>query len=110
MLQNYANDDRVQFIYAITEEGIDFIEPTVRRIRDNGNRVTFNFYSRYDTDSPTQVQRAEELLDEALRVREQYPDAVVAHPYYIRTLITGASHWARFGYDVCPSISVDHPG
>lgn len=24
-------------------------------------------------------------------------------------MITGQSHWAHFGYDVCPSISISHP-
>ena len=108
-LANYKADPRVGFIYAVTENGIEHIEPTVRRIQDNGNRVTFNFYSRYDEPSPIADAERRELLDEVLRVQAAYPDIVMSHPYYIRTLITGRSHWGSFGYDVCPSVSVDHP-
>ncbi|GGB23679.1 hypothetical protein GCM10011505_01120 [Tistrella bauzanensis] len=107
-LANYRDDPRAGFIYALTENGIDHIEETVVRIRDNGNRVNFNFYSAYDTDDPTGLARQADLLEEALRVRAKYPDTVVSTPYYIRTMITGRSHFGRFGYDVCPSLSQDH--
>ncbi len=108
-LENYRNDPRAFFIYAITEDGVDFIEETVRRIGDNGNRVNFNFYSKYHTSEPLRMESAKRLIDEALRVKSLYPDVLASHPYYIRTIITGDTHWGRFGYDVCPSISVDHP-
>ncbi|HAE48949.1 MAG: radical SAM protein [Tistrella sp.] len=109
-LGNYRDDPRAGFIYALTETGIEHIEETVVRIRDNGNRVNFNFYSAYDAEDPTALARQEELLEEALRVRAKYPDTVVSTPYYIRTMITGRSHFGRFGYDVCPSLSQDHAG
>ena len=51
-LKNYTNDPRACFIFAVTEDGIDYIEPTVKAIRDNGNRVSFNFYSKYGSDDP----------------------------------------------------------
>jgi MoaA/NifB/PqqE/SkfB family radical SAM enzyme len=109
-LKNYRNDERAIFIFALAADGMRFIEETVERIADNGNRVTFNYYSSYGTPTPlcssTQESR---LLDEALRVREKHPDAVVCHPYYIRTLISGKTDWGQFGYEVCPSISVSNP-
>ena len=108
-LQNYRNDERACFIYAITEIAVEHIEDTVRRIEGNGNRVMFNFYSQYDQDDPLRMDREKELLEEALRVREKYAQVVLSTPYYIETMITGTSHWGRFGYDVCPSISIDHP-
>ncbi len=80
------------------------IEPTVRRIRDNGNAVTFNYYSEYGR-TILWAGLESRLLDELLRVREAYPETVINTPYSIRTLITGKTHWAQFGYDVCPSIS-----
>jgi Radical SAM superfamily len=109
VLKNYRNDERAGFIYAITEDGIDYIEDTVRRIEDNGNRVNFNFYSKYGTATPSALREQQALLDKALEVKEKYPEAVVSHPYYIRTMITGRSHWGDFGYDTCPSVSVDYP-
>ena len=42
---HHRDDPRAMFVYAITSRGVEHIEPTVRRIRDNGNRVTFNYYS-----------------------------------------------------------------
>lgn len=107
-LKNYKDDPRVGFIYALTEDGIGYIEDTVRRIHENGNNVTFNFYSKYDQDDPAATRHREELLAEALRVKALYPDTVTGHPYHIRTVITGQSHWSKFGYDVCPCFSVDH--
>ncbi len=109
-LRHYRHDARVFFIYAITGRALEYIEPTVRRIRDNGNRVTFNYYSEYHTDEPLRHEHEQRLLDEVLRVQELYPDAVISHPYYLRALITGRTEFGQFGYDVCPSISWNYPG
>ncbi|HVZ45010.1 MAG TPA: radical SAM protein [Ramlibacter sp.] len=108
-LENYRNDRRVTFVYAVTEGSLEHIEPTVRRIRDNGNPLIFNFYSDYTSEEPIAVARQQELMAELLRVRELYPRTVISHPYYIRAMVTGRSHWGEFGYDSCPSISRDHP-
>jgi MoaA/NifB/PqqE/SkfB family radical SAM enzyme len=108
-LRNYADDRRAGFVYALSEDGIKYIEPTVRRIRDNGNKVFFNFYSKYHTDDPLKSERNHELLDEALRIKSAYPETVLSHPYLIKIMITGRSHWTNFGYDVCPCISTSHP-
>ncbi|BCJ50037.1 hypothetical protein Asp14428_15120 [Actinoplanes sp. NBRC 14428] len=109
-LGHYTGDPRVMFIFALSEPGMAYIEPTVRRIADNGNIVTFNFYSEHGTDTPLRIRDEARILAEAQRVKELFPETVVSHPYYIDALITGRSHWGgRFGYDVCPSISVDAP-
>lgn len=109
-LRNYRDDPRVIFNYAVTGRGVEHIETTVRQIGDNGNRVTFNLYSEYHTDTPLRHSQDQRLLDEVLRVAVAYPDAVVAHPYYLRALVTGETEFGRFGYNVCPSVSWDHPG
>jgi len=108
-LRQYKDDPRVCFIYALAGEGLPHIEPTVRRIRDNGNRVTFNYYSRYGEGDPLRRDEEGRLLEEALRVRELHPETVLSHPYYLRALLTGRTGWGEFGYASCPSISVDHP-
>jgi hypothetical protein len=109
VLENYHNDPRAGFVFALTEDGIDYIEPTVRRIAENGNILTFGFYSKYGSADPLAQGHQAELLAEALRVKALYPETVVSHPYYIEAVITGRSHFASFGYDVCPSLSRDHP-
>ena len=108
VLTNYRNDDRATFVFAVSPRFLDAVEPTVRQIRDNGNAVTFNYYSEYGSDDPLGAGLESQLLDELLRVREAYPETVINTPYSIRTLITGRTHWAQFGYDVCPSISTDN--
>jgi hypothetical protein len=110
VLRNYRDDPRAHFIYAITADGIEHIEPTVERIRDNGNRVTFNYYSPYGSEAPADAgDREARLLDEALRVLAAHPETVVVTPAYLRTIVTGRSHWAEWGYDVCPTVSRSHP-
>jgi MoaA/NifB/PqqE/SkfB family radical SAM enzyme len=109
-LRNYRDDPRAIFNYAVAGSGVEHVEDTVRRIRDNGNRVTFNLYSEYGTDAPLRHSQDQRLLDELLRVAAAYPDAVIAHPYYLRALVTGETEFGRFGYDLCPSVSWDHPG
>lgn len=109
VLRNYRNDRRAIFNYAVTTSAVKHIDKTVSRIRDNGNLVTFNLYSHYGTDRTPDTNSDQGLLDELLRAAERYPEAVIAHPYYIRALITGQTSFGRFGYDVCPSVSWDHP-
>ncbi len=108
VLENYRNDKRAGFVYALTEDGIGAIQDTVSRIQDNGNTVSFNYYSDYGADVKLHRSGEAQLLDEALRAKDMFPEAVVNDPYYIRTLITGKTEWGEFGYAVCPSISVDH--
>ncbi len=108
-LGNYRHDERTTFVYALTETGIDYIDDTVAKIADNGNQVTFNFYSQYHADDPLHLEDSQRLLDEALRVRDRYPQVVLSTPYYIRTMISGETPWGVFGYENCPSISIAHP-
>jgi len=108
-LDHYRQDPRATFIYALSLEGVDFVEETVRRVSENGNLLTFNYYSDYGSSTPLRREGESRLLEEALRVKALYPQTVICDDYYIRTLITGRSHWDEFGYAVCPSISIDHP-
>ncbi|HJZ83835.1 MAG TPA: radical SAM protein [Polyangia bacterium] len=109
-LASYRNDDRAVFIYAVSNDSIPYIEDTVRRIGDNGNRVGLNYYSSHGLYDPLRRgQNVDRLLDEALRVREKYPYVLGCDELFIRTLLTGKTHFGQFGYDTCPSISVDHP-
>ena len=108
-LRNYREDDRVGFIYAVTEDAVGYVEDTVRRIEDNGNRLQFNYYSSYGAADATPSSATLRLRDKLLEVKARHPDTVVSHPYYIEALLTGRSHFGHFGYGTCPSISADHP-
>lgn len=108
-LRNYRSDPRVTFHFILSINHPEHIEPTVQRIVENGNRVTFGYYSGVETlNAGSAAQQS--LLNEALRVADAYQGSVNAHPYFLRTLITGKSHFGIFGHDTCPSISRDHSG
>jgi hypothetical protein len=108
-LTNYKNDPRATFVYAVTEDGLEHIEPTVKRICENGNVVTFNFYSKYNTGHPLRMKNERLLLAEMLRVKFAYPNTVLNHAAHIEAMVTGQAWCGNFGYDVCPSISQNHP-
>ncbi|SDD33840.1 radical SAM protein [Paraburkholderia lycopersici] len=108
-LENYYQDARATFVYAATEDDITHIEPTVRRIRDNGNVVSFNFYSKYNTGHPLKMLNERRLLAEMLRVQAAYPEVVVNHPAHIEAMVTGKAWPGAFGRHTCPSVSQNHP-
>jgi hypothetical protein len=109
-LKNYKNDPRAFFSYCLNAAGIAFLEDDVRRMRDNGNRVTFGYYEEQGGIGRVLPSASKErLLEEALRVKTLYPDTVINQPGYIEAIISGTSRGAKFGYDVCPTISYDHP-
>lgn len=109
-LANYKDDPRVTFVYALSEDCIEDIEATVLKIKENGNKLSFNYYSKYGTDSPIGGQEQNKLMMKALEMQHLYPETILSNAYYIRVLITGKAHWGEdFGYDTCPSISIDHP-
>lgn len=106
-LKNYRHDDRAGFVYAITHEGIPYMEETVRRIADNGNRVLFNYYADYGGLEMLKDDTESALLEVVLMLKQKYPEAVASHPYYLEALIKGRTEWGCFGYDECPSVSID---
>src|SRR5262249_34561547 len=88
---------------------VDEIEPTVKLIEDNGNKVYFSYYSHYRDVSPAAAEReTAALLETALTVQARHPDTVLSHPYYIRALISGKTSCGRFGYDSCATVSTGH--
>jgi hypothetical protein len=108
-LRAYRDDPRVVWAYTLSQDSLPYIESTVQAVRDNGNKVLFGFYSDYDGAGPSRLDDEQQVVAEMVRMLDAYPDTVIGHPYYFRTLVSGHSHWDSFGYDTCPSISVDHP-
>lgn len=47
-LRNYGGDSRALFLYTINRINIDEIESTVRKCRDAGSRITFQYFSPTD--------------------------------------------------------------
>lgn len=109
-LLNYRGDDRVIFIYAVSERHVAEIPATVARIVDNGNVLTFNYYHDYGGPSgPNGVCRdSAALMDVLSEMALKYPGRIASHPEHIRAIATGESRFGRFSYEVCPSVSVDY--
>ena len=108
-LQNYRDDPRANFVFAVTERSVPYIEDTVRRIAENGNQVTINFYSQYNAAHPLRIENQQRLLQEVLRVKALYPQVVVSHQQHILGVITGRAWCGEFSGATCPSISQSHP-
>lgn len=108
-LSNFRRDPRATFVLQLVESAPHMIEPTVKRILENGNKVTLGLYSAYDQRLPLFPDQQSRLLDEAIRVKELFSDVVLNTPYQIHALLTGKAHFGTFGYETCPSISTDHP-
>lgn len=109
-LRNFKNDPRATFIYALDPSAIDGIDETIRKISDNGNLVSFNYYTDYrGGKNSTNTDTENRLIDAAINAADRYPETVLSHPYYIRALITRRTEWGEFGYNSCPSISVSNP-
>jgi len=108
-LANYRDDERAGFVYAVTIDGIAYIEETVCKIRDNGNRLLFNYYSPYDIEGPLRRRGEEQLLDVLLDLKAKYPETIASHPYYLAALMRGETAWGVFNAASCPSVSEDHP-
>src|ERR687895_463702 len=70
-LKHYRDDPRVTFVLALNEDGLEYVEATVRAIADNGNLVSFNFYSAHGTDHPLRMDN--ERREHAERVRNGNP-------------------------------------
>lgn len=109
-MENYKHDDRAGFVYAVTYDGMPYIEETVKKIEGNGNRLLFNYYSDYGSGDCFKPEYEQRLLDLLLELKEKYPETIASHPYYIEALILGRTSWGEFGYYGCPSVSEDYTG
>jgi organic radical activating enzyme len=110
VLDNYRYDPRAGFVYAVNYDAIDEIEETVKRIQDNGLRVLFNFYRDFSNHEVETEDQEMALLERTLDVRSRYPETVSSTPHFLETMFVGRTHWAKFGFNTCPSISCDFEG
>lgn len=108
-LDNYRDDERAVFVYAVSAETLDCIDDTIIRIEDNGNKVTFNYYISHNGLKDVQSEGEKRLLEKALNARQAHPETVLCNEEFIATLISGRSEFGVFGYEVCPSVSSLHP-
>lgn len=110
-LRNYRDDDRATWYYTTTPGNPHEIEPVVEQCVANGNRVLFNFYGDVAGIGGAADHRRgfAEVRREIDRMIERYPERIWLSSYMSRVISTGRLYGERWGYDVCTSVSADHP-
>jgi MoaA/NifB/PqqE/SkfB family radical SAM enzyme len=110
-LKNYRDDRRVVWYYTTAAGLAHEIEPVVRRIVDNGNFVGFNFYGDIaglggDVDHRPGFDAVQREID---RMIERYPAQMLYSSHIANVIANGRLYGDRWGFDVCASLSADHP-
>lgn len=110
-LENYRDDRRVVWYYTTTAGKPQEIERVVSQIVENGNFVGFNFYGDIaalggDLDHHQGFGAVRREVD---RMIERYPDRMLYSSHIAQVITAGQLHGDRWGFDVCASLSTDHP-
>lgn len=110
-LKNYKDDERACWYYTTTAGNAHEIPSVVEQCVDNGNFVSFNFYGDVQglggaVDHRAGFERVRAAIGEAIA---RHPDRVLMSSYTARVVSTGRLFDETWGYDVCGSISPDHP-
>ena len=110
-LQNYRDDPRAFWYYTVTPGRAHEIERVVRRCIENGNYVLFNFYGDLTHVGGELDYRLgfADVRREIDRMIALYPERILMTSYFSRVVSTGRLYDERWGYEVCTSISPDHP-
>lgn len=110
-LANYRGDSRAFFYYTVAAGRAREIESVVGRCIDNGNPVLFSFYGDLGAggDSLDHRQGFSEVRREVDRMIDRYPDRILTTSYFCDVVTRGRLYGQRWGWDVCTSISTDHP-
>lgn len=110
-LKNYRDDPRALWYFATSTGNAHEIASVARQCMENGNYLYFNYYEdnediggRFDHNSG--FARVREEID---RVIDQYPDRVLTTSYLNKVATTNTLFEDRWGYDVCPTVSANHP-
>jgi hypothetical protein len=110
-LANYRADPRVVWYFSLMSGSGSELKEVVRACVANGNMVGFNFYGDISQTGGDCDHRAgftgprrivEELIDE-------FPDAIVISRHLTEVISTGRLLEQQWGYDVCGSITANHP-
>jgi len=110
-LQNYRDDPRAFWYYTVAAGRAREVEGVVERCVENGNRVLFNFYGDCSTAGGQLDHRQgfANVRHQVDRMIERYPDKILMTSYLCRVVTTGRLYQRQWGWDVCTSITSDHP-
>jgi hypothetical protein len=109
-LANYRGDPRAFFYYTVAPGHAHEIEPVVREIVDNGNRVLFNYYSDVSElgGELGYGQGFDAVRREVDRMIDRYPEFMYTTRYLNEVTTTGRLGDEQWGYEVCTNLSVDN--
>jgi MoaA/NifB/PqqE/SkfB family radical SAM enzyme len=110
-LANYRDDPRVTWYFTVSAGSWHEIERVTERCIENGNYMSFNFYGdlagiRGEHDHRAGFDRVRREID---RMIARYPERILLTSYLNQVISTGRMLGEAWGYDVCASITSDHP-
>ena len=110
-LSHFKNDPRDGFYYTTIPGFTAGIEGATRRMVDNGNFVAFNFYGDLTGIGGKYSHKSgfSDSIQEISRLAKLYPRRVISSPHINRVISTRSLFGREWGYDVCPSVTYDHP-
>ncbi len=110
-LSHFKNDPRVGFYYTTVPGFTDRIEKATAKMVENGNFVAFNFYGDIDQKGGaySHLLGYEEVNRIIFGLAQQYSSRVISSPHLNRVIDQRHLFGQSWGYDVCPSLTYDHP-
>ncbi len=110
-LKNYRDDPRAFWYYTVAPGYAHEIEKVVAQCIENGNFVLFNYYCDLDAlgGKLDYRQGFAAVRREIERMIERYPDRILTTSYLNQVVSTNTLFDEQWGYQVCTSISSDHP-
>lgn len=110
-LNHFKDDERVGFYYTTVPGFSSGIEAATDKMVANGNFVAYNFYA----DLASQGGKYNHNLgfagpiEQIDRMKEKYPTRIITSPHINQTISQRKLFGQAWGYDVCPSVTFDHP-
>jgi hypothetical protein len=108
-LQNYRNDRRAIWYYTTTPGNVHEIASVTEQCVANGNFVAFNYYGDLENIGGTCAGSFEGVRSEVDRMIDRFPGSILTSTYINEVTTTNTLLGERWGYDVCCTITPDHP-
>lgn len=110
-LEMFHGDPRAGYYFTTLPGYAEGIRPAAEKMIDHGYFVGFNFYGDLSSMGGRYDHRNgfEEVVRQIDALRNESPEYVVSSPYTNQAI---TSRWLKgedWGYEVCPSLTYDHP-
>ncbi|MDH5680274.1 MAG: radical SAM protein [Spirochaetota bacterium] len=108
-LNHYKNDLYVYYLYTITPNNLHMIEEVTIKIRDAGLKIHYQLYSNDESENgfDWSFEEKKEVKDKMDEMLDKYPDTVISSKYYHQILIDNKLLGRDWGWEECPSVSLD---